>query len=365
MKEGRSVGRRGLAVLVSILVAVLCLELGLRVVDARAGRDAAFYQPWDGQTVPLYIPHPYLGFALRPGYEVEEGKVQLRINSLGFRGAERTAEKPEGVYRVFCLGGSTTFGTGCYRDEETYPAQLEGFLQQMAPEGRTYEVWNCGVSGFNTVESLINLELRLLQFEPDAIVIYHAANDARPIQSRGFRPDYAHLRQAWTGTAANPLDSFLLRWSRIYAWGTRGTDAEEQGSALQNFVFRPGYQKRHIRSHQHVNEAGVDVFVRNLTHILAIAEENGIEAVLSTFAMAPSKDPNPAEHYFETVRVMNARIRDLAAQRGVALVDVAAELSTKPELFDDWMHFNPAGSRQHAAVVARAARQQGLFGISD
>ena len=34
----------------------------------------------------------------------------LNINSYGFRGTEITIEKPENVYRIFFIGGSTAFG---------------------------------------------------------------------------------------------------------------------------------------------------------------------------------------------------------------------------------------------------------------
>jgi hypothetical protein len=51
------------------------------------------------------IPHPYLLYTLRPGYE-EFGYPQ--INSLGYRGHEFAFEKPRGTYRILCLGGSTT-----------------------------------------------------------------------------------------------------------------------------------------------------------------------------------------------------------------------------------------------------------------
>ena len=34
----------------------------------------------------------------------------LNINSYGFRGPEITIEKPDNVYRIFFIGGSTAFG---------------------------------------------------------------------------------------------------------------------------------------------------------------------------------------------------------------------------------------------------------------
>ena len=54
----------------------------------------------------LVIPHPYLLYVARPGYQ-EFGFTQ--VNSLGYRGHEIAHDKPAGTYRILCLGGSTTF----------------------------------------------------------------------------------------------------------------------------------------------------------------------------------------------------------------------------------------------------------------
>ena len=49
----------------------------------------------------------------------------ININSYGFRGPEIIQEKPDDLYRIFMVGGSTTFGAGATSDETTIP----GFLQ--------------------------------------------------------------------------------------------------------------------------------------------------------------------------------------------------------------------------------------------
>ena len=45
----------------------------------------------------------------------------ININSHGFRGSETTLEKPENTYRIFVVGGSTTFGEGATSDQTTIP----------------------------------------------------------------------------------------------------------------------------------------------------------------------------------------------------------------------------------------------------
>ena len=55
-----------------------------------------------------WTPHPYTLITLNPKSK-DYGLTQ--INSLGFRSPETSVEKPRGVVRIVCLGGSTTYGT--------------------------------------------------------------------------------------------------------------------------------------------------------------------------------------------------------------------------------------------------------------
>ncbi len=367
--ETKSKGR-GLPVLhkllIALLVAGVTAEAALRIDDARAKpvRDADFYAPAPDRES-LYVPHPYLGVVLNPGYEraQEPGRrsYATSINALGMRGAPMTPEKPAGTYRILCLGGSTTYGTGATRDELTYPAQLEQRLNAAAPAGVRFEVGNCGVPGYSTSDSLINLELRLLDYAPDAIVVYHAANDSRPIQARGFQSDYSHLRRPWTEPTFSPVERFLLRNWRTYARLTRGTDPTSQ--TLQSYLMVPGYRELHVPSSEGVPPEGVATFLRNVRSIVAVAQEREILAVLQTFAVCESKQREGDEHFFATVATLNAGLESYAAEAGVALIDVATPLQDRARIFDDWMHFNDDGSAAHARVVFEAAREQGLFGL--
>ena len=76
----------------------------------------------------------------RDKYSLEHSIVS--INTEGFRSPEFSKEKPENTYRIFVLGGSTTFGVGVL-DNQTYPF----FLQKLYDEtnlGFNVEVINTG-----------------------------------------------------------------------------------------------------------------------------------------------------------------------------------------------------------------------------
>ena len=78
--------------------------------------------------------------------------------------------------RIAILGGSTTYDTGVRDDAETFPARLQELLNAGAT-APPYRVINAGVPGYTSWESLIHLQLRILELEPDIVIVHHATND--------------------------------------------------------------------------------------------------------------------------------------------------------------------------------------------
>lgn len=114
-----------------------------------------------------------LTFVDRPGGEPRV--VRHTINRLGLRGRETTVPKPEKVFRIACLGDSFTFGYGV-DDGETWPAQLEAQLRA-DPGGRRVEVLNFGVSGYDTVQEVRQLQVKVMAFSPDVVLLGWYFND--------------------------------------------------------------------------------------------------------------------------------------------------------------------------------------------
>ena len=144
------------------------LEAALRLGLALAPSEIRHrYLPFDELVEDwlLYQPHPYLSYALTPGYV--NGKV--RHNSLGYRGKEITSPKPKGLFRIVAMGGSTTYTIAVDDDVKTYPALVESLLQQQLGKRRV-DVVNAGVAGYTSYESLVNLQFRILDLKPDLLI---------------------------------------------------------------------------------------------------------------------------------------------------------------------------------------------------
>jgi lysophospholipase L1-like esterase len=108
----------------------------------------------------------FLGWELRPG--------EHDHNSLGIRGPEATREKPEGLWRIAIIGDSVTYGLHVEADE-AYPSVLEAKLNE-AGIGPV-EVLNFGVPGYNTFQEYTLLRTRVLQFDPDLVIMTFTADD--------------------------------------------------------------------------------------------------------------------------------------------------------------------------------------------
>ena len=101
----------------------------------------------------------------------------ININNLGFRGQDLSAQKPDDIYRIFFLGGSTAFGYGSTSDDTAIP----GYLQIMYDARNLpfeVEVINAGISGVTSYTEYNMVKDRLLDMEPDLFIIYDGWNDA-------------------------------------------------------------------------------------------------------------------------------------------------------------------------------------------
>src|SRR5437867_744457 len=75
----------------------------------------------------IYYPHRRLRYGLVPNLDYYGW---FRINSHGFRGREFAVDKGPGVFRIVCLGGSTTFDTGTVGKALPWPEVLEAELRR-------------------------------------------------------------------------------------------------------------------------------------------------------------------------------------------------------------------------------------------
>lgn len=138
----------------------------------------------------LAMPDSVLGHRNRPGARMREQGPEFTalyaIDGDGLRaplkdGIEAASSDP---FRILLLGDSFTFGIG-NNYEETW---AHFFEQRMRQQGRTVEVINAGVPGYDTRTELLYLEGLLSRLQPDVVVLAFLPNDVFTNNLPGNKP---------------------------------------------------------------------------------------------------------------------------------------------------------------------------------
>ena len=177
--------RRLLAVALKLCAVVLFMEAALRVgAYAAYGRNPYYlFYGFQGAVSQVNV-SPWSVFAGQyykypPNYELQGAAGQAgetaRTGSLGFRGPDFEPEKAPGSFRVFCLGGSSTFGFH-NDDDQTYPHYLQERLAANAATSHV-EVVNAGFPYYNSATLRGLLEEELVDYAPDLVTVYSGYND--------------------------------------------------------------------------------------------------------------------------------------------------------------------------------------------
>lgn len=228
--------------------------------------------------------YPYL-----PYLPSQNQKPNSYTNSKSFRGYEFNTIKGKDDIRIFCLGGSTTYGYD-QNIESTYPYMLEKKLNEHYKgkfKGKI-ELINCGDLSWNSMELMINYAVRCLQYDPDLFIYYEAINDCTPAflnRSKGittFEDDFSHCREKLKPHNKTYFDNLpgwldysalftMLRWRILFgskfmalAWTTR-PGCEK---------YHPVYDKR--------NFATLEVTRRNLKSMTGLSKAHKIPIVFIT-----------------------------------------------------------------------------------
>lgn len=355
------------------LVALVLAEGGLRVYlrfvasDERRQHYASLDQLRRELGPERLIPHRFLGYVTAPAFE----KGANRHDRRGFRGPEVIVPKPAGVYRVVCIGGSTTYGDGVEDHRQAFPAQLERQLQGAGHGG--VEVVNAGVPGYSSLESLSNLQLRVLELEPDLVLVHHGVNDARPRfvwPPDAYRPDQSglwkgptrtHDERPWEASTLARVVAIRLDWIEPHRSVNSISELAETylGETYRRQVARRTYPSGPFASlpvERILERNPPRHFERNLRSIIAVARAHGAEVVLSTVPCSAAfahRYPLPADPLFrQAVDDNHAIVRRVGRALAVPVVDAARDLPEDAPLFTDGIHLTAAGNELRARITA-------------
>lgn len=274
---------------VMVILSCLLLEIGLRAIMAfRVGpkimlygtsfyrhreQDATAWHPEtkvanDYGSYTKYVPN-------EKKYDVDEHGTSfaVSVNSHGFRGKDYTVEKKPGTIRIVTLGASSTFGY-YDRDNETYPFQLEQFLNEKLHGKPEVEVINLGIPHLTSREILALFHAEVLQLNPDVVTFYEGINDASQMKEEVWE----QRKIADTNSAAAQVRSKLAGVSLLRSVYRGVRDRSLAVSLFDNQIQgQMSYGKEDVARHI---EGKAALFVGNVELIKKACEEKGIKLIV-------------------------------------------------------------------------------------
>lgn len=340
--SARHLGRKLALSCGALLVAVLLVEAAARV--RQFAKQGTFGQ------VHEFVHDPRSGLEIPPP---GRRTARLSINSLGFRGPELERPKPAGRLRLAFLGGSTTFCAEASGDAATWPALVAQSLAAQL-DGRAVDYVNAGVGGYRLEQLQVNLERRVAELEPDVIVIYEATNDL----TKDTR-ELALAQGVYTGHADDL--SWLAEHSLAWYLVEKNLLLRRRQSAALSAGGRVHFEPRELSRAFRARLANLCDAARRRARLVVLLTFSTharraqdattlLEACNTSLYYMPYMTP---ELLLEGFDEYNRVIREVAAEQGVLLLDVASAVPGDSAHFNDSVHLKDAGCAALAeAVVA-------------
>ena len=172
--------------LAGLLIALLPLEVALRVIGAAASKGPDFSRE---RPAFFYLPHA----------------------PTTMQGNEPLGPKAPGEYRIVVIGDSFSFAPGM-QFHDAFAKRLEQILRTVPSGGKSaVSVVNLGTPGYSTVKELKSFD-QALTYQPDLVLLQVTLNDPqlRPLQQEPdeIRGDFGPYKPS----------SWFARHSRIVSW---------------------------------------------------------------------------------------------------------------------------------------------------
>ena len=278
----------------------------------------------------------------------------IRINSFGFRSPEITKQKPAGRLRVAFLGGSTTYCAEVSSNAMTWPALVIKAMHEHWP-ALDLDYINAGVPGYTIRSLLPALEKRVVQFQPDIIVIYEATNDLsansyQMAHQQGVAP--RHQEETFGWLARHSLLAYLIEKNlevmRLQRQASNPAGKIKPDMPVLDAEFRQDYVNLVVASQKVAKVVATVTFSPRLRPGQS-PKERREAAVTALYYMPYMTIADLLTGYAQ----YNQVIREVAKSYGTLLVGDEDAIPADAQHYADSVHFTDAGSIAMAHRVAR------------
>ncbi|MDP8245260.1 MAG: SGNH/GDSL hydrolase family protein [Candidatus Hinthialibacter antarcticus] len=293
-----------------------------------------------------------------PAYEGDENPPTIALNEHRFRYGALDLAKPDDERRIFMLGGSVVFYG--HTNETTIAGYLEEKLNSQ--NNQATHVVNAGVTGYISEQELVLLTTKILDFSPDAVIVFDGFNDFLMPTSYGLELGqpfkFDTLELAWYESkdmlrrlAAQPFHRHMLagshfmrrfspHWSYVRFLRDDEIDKEKNMQPPQ-----PLAMAEHLMNNW-----------RKMAKQLEAYRIGGL-FILQPFSMSDSGD------YDVQYGAVEAALPQLNAdfahcQPAIQFKSYRNVMAEKKALFYDVVHTYDEGNRYYAELMARDLRLQ-------
>ncbi len=267
------------------------------------------------------------------------------------------SRKSPNEFRVFCLGGSTTFGHP-YDDRLSYSAMLRTLLGELAPE-RDWQVINCGGISYASYR-MAGLMKELRNYDPDLVIVYAGENEF--LEERTFRE--VPVKSPWIANGVRligPLRVATVIHRAIARRPTRDQRFPAEVNAILDNTVGPETYHRSLELRQQVVEQYRDslIAIDNLAHHQTIFIIPASNLRFSPFKSERSRSAPKIDVVFSS-KLSQLR-KALQEQRWQDAVELAAEVTAADASFADaQFHAGEALLGSQSVDKARIAFQAAL-----
>src|SRR5207247_10462333 len=98
------------------------------------------------------------------------------VNSFGMRDKEIDTNAIRDLYKIAILGDSHTYSINVKNIEETFPYHVEEHVNKNIGQ-KIVKILNFGVPGYNNAQELEVLKSKVLNFQPQLVILQYHIND--------------------------------------------------------------------------------------------------------------------------------------------------------------------------------------------
>ncbi len=357
MNKISNILKNSLLLLGGLVLALILLEIALRLFPP-------FEMRFKPDRIVLPVNKRYV-FDNTEKFPTKLPKTTIHTkNSLGFRGAPPPPDFAA-YLTLLTIGGSTT---ECFylSDGKTWPDLLGARLSRDFPK-----LWinNAGLDGATTYRHLILLEDYVVQLKPRLVLFLVGINDVG-VGDIHDQPQAGLGGKLKSLTNKSEIYSLGLNIYRYFVARHRGLHHKEVDLKGQGTLeVSAEVHRETIRKYR---DESLKYYRARLEKLIQVSRAHGIEPVLITqpTLYGPGTDPvtgvdlakiklgenlNGALMY-AVVELYNETLRQVGAQEGVLVIDLARELLRNSAYYYDYLHYTEAGAAEVAEIIYRDLR---------